>query len=287
MKSGHRLLATNGGNDCSFVYYNATYLLSLFPTRTSFRNINSFVEMLQSNMSDNNKNVKKGLLRFSALAVAAGLLAMVFPTIASVQPQQAYAGNGAPSGPHYNLNIIGVPKEKDASMTGNNGHRIFVPLEGNCRINLSMGDFQVTDGNCTDGSAAGFQLPNPDPDNDGVTTYSVFARALGKPGGNSTTTTCFDDAQTGETYCSVYSMVLVREKGGSKFTNVSKQLLYVYVDTDLNGQLERYPLFSDRMDDYFWDYTNEGLKLAQLRFYEIPSTCPDANAPAGDECVLN
>ena len=243
--------------------------------------------MLQSNMSDN-KKIKNGLLRVSAIAAAAGLLAMIFPTIAAVQPQQAYAGNGngAPSGPHYNLNIIGVPKNKTADMTDSNRHTIFVPLEGNCRINLSMGDFQVTDGNCTDGPA-GFQLPNPDPDNDGVTTYSVFARALGKPGGNSTTTTCFDDFQTGETYCSVYSMVLVREKGGSKFTNVSKQLLYVYVDTDLNGQLERYPLFSDAMDDYFWDYNNKGLKLAQLRFYEISSTCPDANAPAGDECVLN
>jgi hypothetical protein len=219
-------------------------------------------------MSDN----KNGLLRFSALAVAAGLLAMVFPTIAAVQPQQAYAGNGngAPSGPHYNLNIIGVPKGKAADMTGSNGHRIFVPLEGNCRINLSMGDFQVLDGNCTDGPAA-FQLPNPDPENDGITTYSVYARALGKPGGNSTTTTCFDDAQTGDTYCSIYSMVLIREKGKSSFTNVSKQLLYVYVDTDGDDIVERIPLFSDAMDEYFWSYDNNGLKLAQLRFYEIPT----------------
>jgi hypothetical protein len=220
-------------------------------------------------MSDN-KKIKNGLLRVSAIAAAAGLLAMIFPTIAAVQPQQAYAGNGAPSGAHYNLNIIGVPKDKTADMTGSNGHRIFVDLEGKCRINLSMGDFQVLDGNCTDG-VSGFQLPNPDPENDGITTYSVYARALGKPGGNSTTTTCFDDFQTGETYCSVYSMVLVREKGKSSFTNVSKELLYVYVDTDGDGTVERYPLFSDAMDDYFWDYDNKGLKLAQLRFYEIPT----------------
>ena len=107
----------------------------------------------------------------------------------------AAPGNGAPNGPHYNLNIIGVPKDKTADMTGNNGHRIFVPLEGNCRINLSLGDFRVLDANCTDGPSA-FQLPNPDPDGDGTTTYSVYARALGKIGGSSTTTTCFDDAQT-------------------------------------------------------------------------------------------
>src|SRR3972149_8978415 len=90
-------------------------------------------------------------------------------------------GSGAPSGAHYNLNIIGVPKNKTADMIGGSGHRIFVPLEGNCKINLSQGDFSVLDANCTDGPSA-FQLPNPDPNNDGITEYSVWTRALGKPG---------------------------------------------------------------------------------------------------------
>jgi len=60
------------------------------------------------------------------------------------------AGNGAPSGPHYNLNIIGVPKGKSADMIGSSGRRIFVALVGTCKINLSQGTFQVLDGNCTD-----------------------------------------------------------------------------------------------------------------------------------------
>ena len=34
----------------------------------------------------------------------------------------AFAGNGAPSGPHYNLNIIGVDNPKTADMTGSDGH---------------------------------------------------------------------------------------------------------------------------------------------------------------------
>ena len=42
----------------------------------------------------------------------------------------ATTGNGAPSGPHYNLNIIGVPKDKTAAMTAGDGHRIFVQLQG-------------------------------------------------------------------------------------------------------------------------------------------------------------
>src|SRR3989442_8514623 len=42
----------------------------------------------------------------------------------------ATTGNGAPSGSHYNLNIIGVPKDKTADMNNNDGHRIFVQLNG-------------------------------------------------------------------------------------------------------------------------------------------------------------
>lgn len=210
----------------------------------------------------------KTILAFSLAAVFAASMIFVSGTL-----QAQATGNGAPSGAHYNLNIIGVPKGKTSDMTGNNGHRIFVPLAGNCRINLSQGDFKVLDANCTDGPSA-FQLPNPDPDGDGTTAYSVYARALGKPGGSSTTTTCFDDAQTGDTYCSVYSMVLVRNTGKSSFTNYSKELLYVYYDTDGNGTVERYSLFSDTLDSYYWEYDNNGLKLAQLRFYEIPTTVP-------------
>ena len=195
-------------------------------------------------------------------------------TLALVAPGIALAGNdgngnGAPSGAHYNLNLIGVPKEKSADMTGNNGHRIFVSLTGNTRINLAEGDdFQVLDANGTDGSAQ-FQLPNPDPDNDGVTEYSVYARALGTPGGSGTITTCAED-EFGQVYCSNEQLVLVRDKGKSTGRNVSKELLYIYADID-GGGVQRYPLFDEALQDYYWSYDNNGLKLVQLRFYEIPT----------------
>ena len=180
----------------------------------------------------------------------------------------AYAQNGAPSGAHYSLNIIGVPKNKTASMTGNLGHRIFVPLNGKTKINLSEGDFQVLDANGTDGSAS-FQLPSPDPDGDGITSYSVFARALGKPGGSARIATCATDPITMEEVCSTLNYVAVRESGRSRFTNVSNELLYIYADLDGDGTDERYSLFDDRLQDYFWEYDNTGLKLLQLRFYEV------------------
>ena len=177
-------------------------------------------------------------------------------------------GNGAPSGSHYQLNIIGVPKNKTADLTNNDGRRIFVPLDGSTKILLGEGDFQVLDANGTDGSAS-FQLPSPDADNDGVTEYSVYARALGTPGGSSKTTTCATDPVTGDLYCSVESMVLVRDSGKSSFSNVSRQLLYVYADIDGDGDLDRVPLFGDQLQDYYWQYDNTGLKLAQLRFYPV------------------
>src|SRR6185436_19359154 len=118
-------------------------------------------------------------------------------------------GNGSPSGRHFNLNLIGVSKGKSAPMDANNGHRIFVSLAGNTKINLKEGDFQVLDANGTDANGASFQLPNPDPDNDGATSYSVYARALGKPGGQAKVETCATDVITLELVCSTLSYVAV------------------------------------------------------------------------------
>ena len=200
-------------------------------------------------------------------------LALLIGALAIMATPSAFAaGNGAPSGAHYTLNVIGVPKDKTADMTGANGHVIFTKLFGNSKINLAEGDsFRVLDANGTDGNGAAFQLPNPDPDGDGVTAYSVFARALGKPGGSAKATSCVTD-DTGS-YCSTESMVLVRGTGKSSFTNVSKELLTVCLDTD--GDLvcdTRTSLFADDTSDYFWSYDNNGLRLAQLRFYEVPTT---------------
>jgi hypothetical protein len=179
-------------------------------------------------------------------------------------------GSGAPSGNHFTLNMIGVSNPKTTDMSGG-GSRIFVPLTGSTKILLSEGDFQVLDANATDGSGA-FQLPNPDPTNSGTTTYSVFARALGKPGGSSKTTTCASDATTGETFCSVFSAVAVRSTGKSRFENVSKELLFVFADVDGDGVVDRFNLFNDALQNFFWQYDNNGLRLLQLRFYEVPTT---------------
>lgn len=181
-------------------------------------------------------------------------------------------GNGAPSGQHYNLNIIGVPRGKTADMTGNSGHRIFVPLYGKAKILLFKGDFQVLDANGTDGTAS-FQLPEPDATDDGQTDYSVYIRGLGKPGGSAQMYSCFYDQQTATEYCSSGGYIVNVTAHGGKFTNVTNQLLYVWADVDGDGDLDRIELFSDPLDTYYWYYDNDGLKIAQLRFYPgVPTT---------------
>lgn len=204
-------------------------------------------------------------------------------------------GNGAPSGEHYTLNIIGVPKNKTADMTSNNGHRIFVPLYGKVAINLTEGEFGVLDANGTDKDGALFALPDPDVDGDGVLDgdYSVWVRPLGQPGGLASITTCAElIAELGtvlnrksdildheDAYCSIDEemVMLERGKGKSTFQNVTNQLLTIVFEveiTDEDGnvigtELIRIPLFDDRIDGEFWEYDNSGLRLAQLRFYPI------------------
>jgi hypothetical protein len=209
--------------------------------------------------------------------IAAAFLASLLTLVGSASG--AHLGNGAPSGPHYNLNIIGVQNPKTADMTSTDGHSMFVPLQGSCKINLQQGSFSVLDRNCTDGSAT-FQLPNPDPTNSGQTVYSVYARALGKPGGSSSTQTCFVDTTTNETYCSIYQAVVVRSSGKSSFSNVSQQLLYVYYCDATTGKIVRVPLFSSSVYQFYWSYTNNGLRLAALRFYQVSTTV----AAAGSSC---
>ena len=127
----------------------------------------------------------------------------------------------------------------------------------------------MLDANGTDGSAS-FQLPNPDPDKT-VDQYSVFARALGKPGGSSRTTTCATDPRARPGAASIDG--LGRKSRAVELHQRLEQLLYIYADIDGDGTIERYTCSA----------TAAGLLLAvrqhrfealQLRFYEVPTTVP-------------
>ena len=203
--------------------------------------------------------------KFAAILTAASMAFAALPAVAVVDE----TGNGAPSGSHYSLNIIGVKNPKTADMTDSSGHVIFVPLTTKAKIELQEGeDFAVLDANGTDGPAR-FQLPDPglDPyviggDTTGVDTvsdYSVFVRPLGKPGGWATITTCADIVETNlESFlsaqdakalnragafggqCSIEQVgqeITMRASGKSTFTNVTAELLTIVlqVEVDYDG----------------------------------------------------
>ena len=244
--------------------------------------------------------MKKMLFVLAALAVAA-------------MPSVALAGNDMANGAHYNLNIIGFAKCKMISDSGSypdcfngnagdiqtNGHTIFVPLKTQwmtdpcltdggsgyadptdvqvaellkgVRILVADGeDMQVVDRDATDGLAK-FIIP------DG--SYTVYARALGKPGGclDMDTIICFDEVETSP---GVFEMVQVpcspnltndqytvvghidvdRTTGKPKWENVTTELLPAITGIGVGE-----PSYLD----FFWQIFNNNLRLLQLRFYPV------------------
>jgi len=206
--------------------------------------------------------------------LAAAVAAAVTAT-AVAAAQKATTGNGAPSGAHFNLNIIGVSHGKSPNMAKGGGDVIFVGLGTSSdalttKILLSQAadsTFEVLDKNGTDGEAS-FALPLPG-------SYTVWARALGTPGGQSKIATCatFIDPTTGapSVLCSTDNEVFVRGKGKSSFRDVTSALTTVRLVAGSPAELAcgtpTVSLFAACLQDFLWQYDNNGLKLLQVRFY--------------------
>jgi hypothetical protein len=213
-----------------------------------------------------------------AIVMSVVLVALLVPGLALAdKPVEGYKGNGLPKGYEtlYKMNIIGAPGEKVPGMLDDSGKRIFVNLQGNTKIYLTeSADFDIIDANGTDSDGAEFSLPNPDPDQDGITWYSVFIRLRGKPNKSIEFVTTAELG--GETYVGG-ALVRVREtgKGKNSFENVSKELLYVYVT--IGGVTKRVPIFSPNLAGatWYWDVTNWGCKIVQVVFVEMPTTTGD------------
>ena len=220
--------------------------------------------------------------RNAALSLLAAALALSL---------SAHAGNGAPNGAHYNLNILGKTTCSGDDLKGTNRHNIQVLLtggqkaediDGTLALNIDRrnkifltqsftNSFVVHDGNACDGDGATFELP--------VGGYEIYARALGKPGGEATMTTCATGAgddlilhtADDEIVCSTENTmeVLFRKSGRSTFTNVTSVLTTITADIDGDGNTETVNIFDEDLYEYFWNYENRGLRLAQLRFYPV------------------
>jgi hypothetical protein len=146
-----------------------------------------------------------------------------------------------------------------------------------------------------------YLVGEPD-DADVWSDYSIYIRSLGKPGGWATITTCADLLDStfagllpGQLvsilnrngafggYASVEQVgqeITERPKGKSIFTNVTAELLTIVFEVvvDLDGDLTttddqttvriRVPIFDDILENEYWEYDNNGLKLLQVWIYD-------------------
>jgi hypothetical protein len=203
------------------------------------------------------------------LHILAGMLALALAV--AVTGSYAGIGNDMPSGPHYNLNIIGAKYEKDIGESM--GHSLFVKLEGKTRILMTQavdGEFVVVDRDGTDGSAEFNIAPG---------YYDVYARALGKPNGSVHIESWgeFEDDEGYQVF-KLGEVDLSRMKGKPQTVNIN-DLFYVTVtlctDWDEATQTcnqtvtytDEWVFDIEELLQYYWEYYNADLKLLQVRFY--------------------
>jgi hypothetical protein len=202
---------------------------------------------------------------------------LVIALVASVVPSYAaFSGQVTDNGPHFNLNIIGVPHGKTANMSNMDRHTVFVPMDKPCKITIQANTadptaFAVLDGNGTDGQTV-IAVPYTIY---GTLSYNVWAIALGKPNGNThvDATVVFDDNTYGALLQTSFD--LARKNGKPTVQNISDIFTASGYIVNPDGTITTFDnvwVFNvPSLLDYYWTYTNDGLKLMQLRFYETSS----------------
>jgi len=214
----------------------------------------------------------------TSLAAVFAVSMILAGALVPAQAGQAETGNGAPSGAHFNLNLVGHPRnDQFTNDETNNGHVIHVKLQGRSDIYLKEGTFAVLDSDATDGRGE-FQLPAPDNQIDadgnfvGEGKYQVFLRVVGIPKKTAELKTCGENTNldgTTERICSLEILYLESKTGKKVFDNVTKELTTVCYDDDGDSTTPcvRVDIFSSEFQDYLWQYDNNGIKVVQLRFY--------------------
>jgi len=214
------------------------------------------------------------------IGIATLALVSVIGSGATGGAQSALSGNGAPSGAHYNLSIIGA--DTTADMTGGDGHVIFVQLNGGDSASSLNGQnfddisktnkifllpapagesFQVLDANATDANGAQFQLPA-----DVSTARTLLARPLGNPGGSLNMTTCATETVTDPTTGVTTQEVLCSLAADLLFITVAADATLAACLGTTAGTQVTLPLFNPCLQNFFWNYQNNGLNPLQLPF---------------------
>lgn len=221
--------------------------------------------------------MKKLITATTLLIVLFGIAPQIFAGI----------GNNMPSGSHYELGLIGRPNTYTGSGTSDSSrHTIFIPLntdgyvDGKVKLYMTQSStgFLVKDGDATGDGIARLQI--------GPGYYAVFARALGKPGGNINFAAWFtywlDDAQQQMSDAIWLGNVdLTRKASKPQTVEVSKLFYYTgclgYDPNGIANDGDEYQICYtnewvfdvDGFNEYWWDVDNNGLKRLEIRFYPV------------------
>ncbi len=166
----------------------------------------------------------------------------------------AYAGNGAPSGAHYNLNIIGVPKGMNDNFSGGEGSRIFVLRTGTTWFYVGASDhYEVMDHDGTDGVIGTAGNPGSPgivfPYADGEWKAQIYVRLLGP--------------QTSQVKWRTYVF-----DGVSYVTDPAWAFT---LNKDTKFQLKTGQLLIDGFENILWEmYDKTDFRLLQMRIYLEP-----------------
>ena len=197
----------------------------------------------------------------------------------------AAKGNGLPSvdmKDSFLMNIHAVDKCPSNGFDGSNRHTIVIEglteedfaaaleAHGNNVPDLSSKNdimlvksdsadsFQINDGNACDNDPAELALPPLV-----ATTYNVFIKMVGKPGGKANPVLCakdlYTDLVTDDYYCNT-GTVHVRVKGKNTYVDVTDELLWILEEDWYTF------VFRDPDGSYFWDFSATTGAKAQVRF---------------------
>jgi hypothetical protein len=230
------------------------------------------------------------------------VIAMVFTT-GTAFAGKAATGNAAPSGPHWNINIIGHPKGGIGG-DDSSGHSIMIPLrntqtaplictdlqdvngvqvtptnpiapyEGNyeptgAKIYFRLGDhFEILDRDATDGNGATIMVPVDynSTTHEAVVKFDVYIRVLGKPNQCMKINTFFYDSYN-QLWLQTGTVSVYRTKGKSTFVTANE--LFTICEWTATGCSNVLSAFDNGFQSYFWlwDVNNNGTRLLQMRLY--------------------
>lgn len=227
----------------------------------------------------------------------------------------AQNNNPCPGDKEYQFNIIGT-KDKNPPMTNNDGHRIFVKLNGTSKIYMT-GDtdtetaglqcsnkFDVLDANGTDTDGATLLVPCDPLTADNLNPsvcFDVYATPLGTPGGHtdvdvvcSFDATCLGcDIDGGDCATGNIDFDLAGHSGKPKTQNITSVFRASgCIDLDGSGDCNAGDIsFNNewifniaQLQEYYWDYDNEGNRIVMIRFCDVedvPGACSGGQIVGG------